>query len=245
MRKIYQSFVFDLYGTLVDIRTDEEDPALWASFAGILARRGIDAPPQALQASFRRCCALLEERQRQRLQRNNIPGPGEIDILDVWRMLAQAHGVTIPERDLPEISRAFRARSTRRLRLYDGAERVLSALRQSGKQTVLLTNAQASFTLPELRQLGLARSFDHILISSRIGVKKPSPAMFRELLRLGLDPSRSLMIGNDDRCDCHGAAAAGIDSLYLRTAQSPVPAGPLPESCRQIQDLSEVLDCIG
>lgn len=29
--KQYQNFVFDLYGTLVDIRTDEEQPSFWRS----------------------------------------------------------------------------------------------------------------------------------------------------------------------------------------------------------------------
>ena len=98
------------------------------------------------------------------------------------------------------------------------------------------------FTLPELERLGIARAFDHIFISSQYGIKKPSPAFFSALNSIGMDLSEMLMIGNDDICDCHGAAAAGIDSLYIRTEQSPEPHLPFPVNNRKITTLSEVLN---
>ena len=50
------------------------------------------------------------------------------------------------------------------------------------------------------------------------------------------------MIGNDDVCDCRGAAAAGMDSLYIFTEQSPPRSGLLPENCREITRLQQVTE---
>ena len=72
-------------------------------------------------------------------------------------------------------------------------------------------------------------------------MKKPSPAFFAGLWHAGLKPEESLMIGNDDICDCHGAAAAGMDSLYISTEQSPERKQPLPVSCREIYSLYEII----
>ena len=32
MNNVYKNYIFDFYGTLVDILTDEKDPALWDKF---------------------------------------------------------------------------------------------------------------------------------------------------------------------------------------------------------------------
>ena len=36
----YDAYCFDLYGTLIDIRTDESDPALWAALAARYSAEG-------------------------------------------------------------------------------------------------------------------------------------------------------------------------------------------------------------
>ena len=48
MKKQYDNFLFDLYGTLVDIHTDEEKDALWEDCARELKRQGVTAQPEAL-----------------------------------------------------------------------------------------------------------------------------------------------------------------------------------------------------
>ena len=269
--RTYRNYIFDLYGTLVDIHTDEDSPELWRRFAHYLQGRGIcpafeipaactqgscsasanlpgpcfAAPdPVWLKAAYRAACARLQKEAEEKLQRKGIPGPAEIDILGVWRALfagrrREGSGTAGPaepltEEDLLQISRFFRRSSTEKLRLFSGAKELLQRLRAQGKQIVLLTNAQASFTLPELEQLGIGRDFDRIFISGDAGVKKPSPAFFGLLEQNGYLPEESLMIGNDDVCDCRGAAAAGMDSLYIFTEQSPPRSGPLPENCREI-----------
>ena len=42
------------------------------------------------------------------------------------------------------------------------------------------------------------------------------------------------MIGNDAVCDCQGAANAGMDSVFIRSAQSPKGRATLPPNCKRI-----------
>ena len=96
----------------------------------------------------------------------------------------------------------FRALSRRFLRAYDGVEELLEELRRRDRKLYLLSNAQTDFTRPEIEMLGLTRFFDGIVLSSEQGCKKPSPAFFRKLLeQYGLEPSESIMIGNDGTAD--------------------------------------------
>lgn len=226
---MYRHYIFDLYGTLADIRTDEKAEFVWkrlAEYAGA-------AYSPCLAEDYAFLCRQLEAQKNRELEASGISGPAEIDILKVWEHL-------FPKAEPSKVSRRFRKLTCRRLSLYPGAYQVLETLRRRGFIVCLLSNAQESFTLPELQSLGIAGCFDRIFLSSRYGVKKPSPAFFGLLRQAGMEPSDCLMIGNDDACDCRGAAAAGMDSLYLPTELSPPLSGKLPDRCRQITSIRDV-----
>lgn len=241
MSQLYQTYVFDLYGTLADIHTDESLPSLWDHTASFFSERGMSRSPEVLREMYIRHCGLLQNRQKQILMERGIPGPAEIDILNVWDEMAKEMNGSLSLSEKLGFSRSFREHSTLKLKLFPGAVEILDELRKRGKTICLLTNAQESFTKPELDMLGITPAFDRIFYSSRSGVKKPSPAFFAELQSAGLKPEESLMIGNDDICDCHGAAAAGMDSMYIRTEQSPERELPLPAGCREIFSLYDIL----
>ena len=52
--KRYDDYIFDLYGTLVDIHTDEDAPTLWAAMAVYYGQRGAEWQAAELQAAYRR-----------------------------------------------------------------------------------------------------------------------------------------------------------------------------------------------
>ena len=62
---MYQNYIFDLYGTLIDIHTDEETRGLWKQMAGILARRGAKYRPEELRQAYRTFCEEETEKKRQ------------------------------------------------------------------------------------------------------------------------------------------------------------------------------------
>ena len=152
---------FDLYGTLADIRTDEEDPALWRGMAFWLSLRGRAWDADALRAAYGEACA----REERRLAADReLP---EIDIVPVWQTLADAD-----EAGARELALAFRAFSLRKLRLFPDALETLDRLRAMGRTVILLSNAQPAFTRPELRRLGLEDRFERVFLSGTLNMRK-------------------------------------------------------------------------
>lgn len=214
------AFLFDLYGTLVDIHTDENQSSLWQQMAGFAVSRGAAWEAEALRRAYG--AAVREEEARLRLRDRDLPeARPEIDLARVFVRLYAEKGVPADGRLIAETARRFRAASTTHLRLYAGAKELLAALRQRGK-VLLLSNAQSLFTRPELRQLGLEDCFDGVYLSSEAGFQKPDPRFFRLALeREGLEARDCLMLGNDPRCDGEGARAVGMAAYVIRSALSP------------------------
>ena len=231
--KTYDNYLFDLYGTLVDIHTDEDDTFLWSRMATLLKAEGISRTGDELREIYRREVKRLEE----------IHGPGsEIDIANVFVSFYEGSNDIPDEAQIAKLAHIFRVLSLHKLRLFPGTIEMLQRLRAAEKCVYLLSNAQALFTLPELDALGLFPFFDGIVISSREGVKKPDVRLFHRIVqRYGLDMESTVMVGNDDVADCWGAANAGLDSMYVFTEQSPRQIRPLPENCRQLKDISQVI----
>ena len=220
--KQYHAYFFDLYGTLVDIHTDESRPRLWQQTAAYYTERGATYHGKSLLAAYLDLCAG----ETLRLEKQFPDALVEIDLLRVFRGLYEAKGVTPDEALLADTAWAY-------LRAYAGAGELLAGLHSAGKTVVLLSNAQSCFTRPELAMLGLAARFDRICISSEAGFKKPDPRFFWwALASLGLEPRDCLMIGNDLACDLGGAASVGMDGLYIPSGLSPKAdrEAPLPGS---------------
>ena len=217
----FDACFWDLYGTLADIHTDENQPSLWKRMAGFTAAHGAPYAPAELKAAYLRAVSAAEAVLR--LRDRGFPGAcPEIDLGPVFAGLYAEMGASADESLVRETARLFRRASTTHLRLYAGAKELLAALRDRGKKLILLSNAQSLFTRPELDALGIADCFDGIYISSEAGVKKPDPRFFRLALeREGLAPERCLMVGNDPVCDGQGARGVGMEAWVIRSALSP------------------------
>ena len=230
----YRSFLFDLYGTLADIHTDETLPALWQD-----AAEGAKAFGRAYTAErFREAyLALCEDEVR--LRAKTLPDVPEAfvepELLHVFMRLLSCDADAARR-----FARRFRARSTLHIGRMPHAAETLDALRQAGKRVYLLSNAQSCFTNDELTLLGLRDRFDGILLSSYAGMKKPYRGLFETLLRtFTIDPATALMVGNDAIADMGGARGAGIAGAYIHTWQSGARKA-LPDGCFEIRDLWEL-----
>lgn len=219
---MYQTFIFDLYGTLVDIRTYEETPRLWKKMSEIYASMGASYKPAELKRELRRLQAIQEEEVFQKWGGALSKAEVEPDLTTVFAQLYEQKGCPVEEGVARMTALTFRVLSRRMIKVYDGVKETLTALREKGKKIYLLSNAQRDFTRPELTMLGLVPYFDGILISSEEGCKKPSPQFYQTLLqRYGLQAKDCLMVGNDEFSDIAGAIRLGMDSLYMHTEISP------------------------
>lgn len=234
-----QHYIFDLYGTLLDIRTDEDADTTWNAFAAWMTAHGMPCRGSWLRRVYRERCRALTRAA------GGTQCP-EIELTPVFASICRQLDRRASDALIHASGEAFRRCSTRLLTPYPNTLRVLEGLRAAGKNVWLLTNAQRLYTWQELEATGLLPYFDDVLISSDEGCKKPDPAFFRRLLdRHGLDARDCLMVGNDSTADIAGAAAVGMDALYVRTAISPA-NDPTP-ACRYVfedGDIGHVLETL-
>jgi len=214
---MYTDLIFDLYGTLVDIHT-EESRNVWEKCALYFGYYGAHYTAAALKTAFEKEISTRKASAGQSYE--CFP---DIPFHEVMADLFRARGVCTNADALGiQAAQLFRICSTEYIRLYPHVSESLAALRQKGYRLWLLSNAQEMFTKYELQHLGLTDAFDGIYISSRFGYRKPDVRFFRALLdEQGLDPRKCLMIGNDRETDIAGARAAGIDTFYMHTELTP------------------------
>ncbi len=240
----YDNYIFDLYGTLVDIHTDEHHIVLWRKTAAYIKREfGVSFKPSDLRKRYKE----IYKDEVQKLATKLGAEHPEIRISWVWdRLLAEgadackdrrrkqscseAMALRIPERTpndgpmdepSPEIEKLcifFRETSTDKMKLYPGTEEALQKLRDEGKKVYLLSNAQRSFTWKEIQELGLEKYFDDIFISSDKMIMKPQ-RQFMEMLidKHAIVREKCVMIGNEIGSDMKIAADCEIDGIFLNT----------------------------
>lgn len=207
---MYQNCVFDLYGTLVDIHTDEKDKELWEKLALFYSYYGAFYTPAELRKSYE---SLVKEKEN---------GYREFKIEEIFWELYSRKKVLVSIEHAKYTGQIFRLFSTKYVRLYDGTVKMLENLKKNGKRIYLLSNAQRIFTEYEIRALGIEDLFDAIYLSSDCGWQKPDSHFFSKLIHeCQLKKEETVMIGNDGTCDVQGAKDVGLAAVYIRSAISP------------------------
>lgn len=222
----YTDLIFDLYGTLVDIHTEESDD-VWEKTALYFRFYGAQYTGSELKTAFSDAMTAREVRAGQSYE--CFP---DIPFEDVMAQLLRQKGVRKNAATLGRnAAQLFRIASIEYLRLYPGVREALQSLRARGYRLWLLSNAQHIFTAYELRALGLDTQFDGIYISSDHGCRKPDVRFFDALLsEQKLDPAHCLMIGNDRETDIAGAHKSGLATVYLHTNLTPAHQSPADTS---------------
>ena len=218
----YKNYIFDLYGTLVDIHTEEDNQELWEKMRLFYGYYG--AVYRSCEEMWKTYGALVEKHREQgkAMRNDGHEACPEIQIQLVFADLFKEKGAQPSEELAVHAGQMFRALSTEYIRLYPGVPKLLDRLTRQGGNLYLLSNAQRIFTAYELAFLELEKYFKGILISSDYSVMKPDPEFFRLLLqKYDLKPEESIMIGNDEICDIKGAQKVGMDTCYIHSNISP------------------------
>lgn len=241
---MYETYIFDLYGTLVDIRTDENKKELWDRLALFYSFYGADYTPDELHLAYDR---LTKEMSAGKggIRKDTHEAYPEIKIEEVFRALFQEKGVDADEVLARHAGQFFRILSIEHLKLYDGTEEMLSTLRKRGKKIYLLSNAQQIFTEYEMNALKITPYFDGIFISSEHGCKKPDTEFFEKLIRTcNIDSKGAVMIGNDGVCDIEGAKKAELATVYIRTEISPKEEFPEADYVLKEMDMKKLTEIL-
>lgn len=208
-----KNYIFDLYGTLIDIHTDEDNIYLWKKLASIYEVYGAKYKPLELKKKYKEYCI----NEIDKLSSNNHII--EIVIDDVfYKLLIDRSDKKIDKEVSKYIASLFRILSRDYMRLYPGVLDTLNYLKKHNKNIYLLSNAQRSFTQSEIEVLGLDKYFDDIFISSDYGIKKPDKEYLNKLInKHHLKKEECLFIGNEYESDIKIAYLNNIDSVLFNT----------------------------
>lgn len=241
---MYETCIFDLYGTLVNIHTDEKKRDLWEKMALFYGYQGAYYEPEGLQKDWERLVNEMQESCSHHRKNEQQEYP-EINMETVFSILFERKGVCVDSKLIAYTGQFFRAMSTDYVQLYDGTKEMLKTLKEHGKQVYLLTNAQRIFTRPEICLLHIDSYFDGIFISSEHGYKKPDLRFYEELLRTyHISRKTAVMVGNDRICDVEGAKRAGLSTVYIHTELSTGGEIPKADHVLRQMDMKKVTDIL-
>ncbi len=199
-----KNIMFDLYGTLIDIKTDEESLIFWKGLAKKW-RKYHSYTPIELKNQYKKICFHLNQKKE------------EINLLDAFGELLH-----VDDNLAKKFAKDFRRYSTTYLRLYSGVKAMLKNLKKKGYGLYVLSNAQASFTMPELKKLKILKYFTGVAISSEYEIKKPNENFFLKAIeKFNLSISTVVMIGNDYECDMIPAKKLGIKTIFIQSNLTP------------------------
>jgi len=96
--------------------------------------------------------------------------------------------------------------------IYEGCSQTLSSLKEQGAHLSVLTNKPQDLSLEILRRLGIFEYFDHVVGPTDPELRKPNPSNLFSLMRdVGASAERTLMVG-DSRNDILVALNAHVPS---------------------------------
>ena len=236
---MYTNYIFDLYGTLIDINTDEESTEFWYKLSLFYSFKGALYTAEELKESY---ITLVKSHLDNLTDTNYRNFPLE----DVFSKLYTNKNIIPSDELIIDTAHFFRTSSIKYIKLYDNVINLLELLKKKGKKIYLLSNAQWIFTLYEMRLLGIEKYFDDILFSADYKVCKPDENFYTTLInKHNLNIKNSIMIGNDYICDIEGASNVGLDSLYLHSNLSPEIKGKLKSTYSIMEmDISKIYELI-
>lgn len=182
-----RAIFFDLYGTLVDIKTDEHRADAFETLSRFLEYRRVFISGKELKELY-----FVEINQQIARSRERHP---EVDVARAFDTVLRERART-SNRYLSMItSQLYRSLTRDHLRLYEDTFWTLNEFKKRYRLGIV-SDAQRIFCTPELRALRLEDFFDALVISSDYGFRKPDPRMLHiALAMLDVQPAEAAYIG--------------------------------------------------
>ncbi len=206
---------FDLYDTFIELK-----PPRWVRLASAAAQLGIDADVDQLRDAdiiaedfFTIENGALPIRDRNKAEQEAF----RLELMRIW---LEAAGLPHDPETVRELRRLYVSEFDERpyheyYRLFDDVMPTLRRLRRAGLQTALISNADDDVTVVAMH-FDFAPLMDLLVTSAFVGYEKPDPRTFHAALDpLGVDPQRTLHIGDQAKSDVVGARGVGMNAVLL------------------------------
>jgi len=202
-----RAVIFDCYSTLVDIKTDESKPQIYRYLSLYLQYYGAQIEERTLKT-------MLKREKERYIRRKNERYP-EVDLEVVFNNIVKKEGLNNPF--LAEsCCKLFRLLSRERFQLFPDSLPVLEEISRNGYAMAVVSDAQKAFCLQEGQMLGINDFFDHIILSTQYGFRKPDSRLFEIACSLlGIPPSEAVYIGDHPEKDVEGAKRIGMRVILV------------------------------
>jgi putative hydrolase of the HAD superfamily len=207
--------LFEPYGTLIDIETDERDWYAYLNLSRFLEYRGVRLSADELRW-------LWFEKAAHQLSHSAAPYP-DFDARAIWREIVDQNVAPCSDEGIDhetliaDVTVLHRALTRRALRLLEDARPVLKSLRGRVRLGIV-TDGQPDYVTRELRSTGIDGYFGSVVTSGARGYRKPDARLFHEAMEaLAVTPEETLFVGVDTGRDVRGAHNAGIRSVLVLT----------------------------
>lgn len=190
--------------------------------------------------------ALLEERYKilRKRAKEELIEASEKEMWTKWML------PDFPEEKVAPLSgkltRLWRDSDGRRVPRSDVSDVVIE-LHKRGYKLGIIANTITETEIPDwLAADGLTEYFDAIILSSKLGIRKPNPEIYLEAARrIAVEPAKCVYVGDNPVRDVEGARAAGFGGMIIMlepaTLKKEPPTGEHKPD-RVIEELSELLD---
>ena len=147
----------------------------------------------------------------------------------------------------PKLTRLWRDSDGRRIPRDDVKETVIELSRR-GYLLGIIANTITETEIPDwLEQDGLTGYFKTVVLSSKVGIRKPNPEIYWEAARrVGVEPKHCVYVGDNPVRDVEGTQAAGYGMMILilepATIAKEPPTGEFKpdHTIQEIKDLLEI-----
>lgn len=240
--------VFDLFDTLVDLHF-ERIPLQEHAGRKIVgtAHRLHEALAREVDVPFDRFVEVLGETDSE-FQKSRYAKGLELRTEDRFAACLERLGVDRPP--LVELLTEVHMGALReQVVILDHHVDLMRALRERVPLALCSNFSHSKTALGVLEEAGLHEHLDAIVISDAVGIRKPRPEIFQQVLdELGASPEETLHVGDNLAADVAGASGLGIRSVWITRrianpdARLQAHDGPAPDFT--IRDLSELLPLI-
>jgi putative hydrolase of the HAD superfamily len=204
-----KAVVFDLDNTLFDhTGSGERGVREWVAGLGI-------APTDELVAEW----FVIEDRVYPLWLAGELTHQGQRR--ERLRQFLPVLGLGVPEADdeLDEVFTGYLKRYQDNWVAYPDARPALEVARGNGWRVGVLTNGSTKQQNAKLEAIGLAAYVDVVCTSESLGVSKPDPLAYQRVCEaLGVEPSETLMLGDNLQLDVIAARQAGLAARHLDRA---------------------------
>ena len=238
-----EAVLFDYGHTLIHF-DERPHSALLGAYENVnrLLRETLEREVPAAQIMIEKVSQRVDEE----IQRDYAAGrPEEVEIASIYDAALRSIGLELEPELIERVMELEQEGWLSSVHLGPDVVRTLEDLRRQGLRLGVVSNAAYLPRLmkAQLAWLGLAKYFAGVTFSSEIGVRKPHPAIYQDALaKVGVEPSRTVFVGDRVREDVQGPKSLGMRAVLTREWRQENDPGAADFVIERLGELPAVLD---